>query len=91
MADDEKQVPDLKRMTSVLVFNLRTSGLILDEALRAIKTEFIIQELFACKGNQCKAARALGRHRNTLQRDLQQLKIPISGLTELAKRRTRIA
>jgi hypothetical protein len=44
-----------------------------------------------CKGNQCKAARQLGMHRNTLSRTIAELKLDAKGLRNGTRRPPRSA
>ncbi len=60
-----------------LVDQMHRSGILLSEAQRAFKKTFIECALKAHKGNQCKAAKAMGCHRNTLSRDIAELKIDV--------------
>jgi DNA-binding NtrC family response regulator len=48
-------------------------GLTYAEAVREFKRRYIQEVLGAHRGNQCKAAKALGMHRNTLSRTLAEL------------------
>ena len=45
----------------------------MDFVLMAMKRQFVVAALQRCGNNQCKAAELLGRHRNTLHRDLNCL------------------
>ena len=67
------------------------SNILYGEAVREFKKRFILTVLEQNKGNQCKAARELGMHRNTLSRTMQELKIDIRQLRSLAKRPPRSA
>jgi DNA-binding NtrC family response regulator len=51
------------------------SGILYFEAKREFEKRFIIHVLKANKGNQCRAARELGLHRNTLSRNLALLRV----------------
>ena len=66
---------DVKRELDSLVSQMQASGITYDEALREFKKRFILQVLACHRGNQCKAARELGMHRNTLSRTLAELNI----------------
>jgi len=50
-------------------------GITYSEAVRDFKKRFILEVLAHHKGNQCKAARELGMHRNTLSRTITELEI----------------
>lgn len=65
----------MKRELDSLVSQMQTSGITYDEALREFKKRFILQVLACHRGNQCKAAKELGMHRNTLSRTLAELNI----------------
>lgn len=52
-----------------------SGGIFLSEFMRECKKRFIIKVLQSCNGNQCRAARELGMHRNTLTRTLAELKL----------------
>jgi hypothetical protein len=54
---------------------LYQSGITLTEAAYAFEKRFIMCVLEAHGGNKCAAARAMGMHRNTLDRHIAQLKI----------------
>ena len=65
----------MKRELDSLVSQMQTSGITYDEALREFKKRFILQVLACHRGNQCKAAKELGMHRNTLSRTLAELNV----------------
>jgi DNA-binding NtrC family response regulator len=65
----------VKRELDNLVTSMHTSGITYDEAVREFKRRFILEVLSGNRGNQCKAAKELGVHRNTLSRILNELKI----------------
>lgn len=52
-----------------------SSGILYSEFVCAAKKRFITHVLKECRGNQCKAARELGMHRNTLSRTIAELKL----------------
>lgn len=58
----------------------RKAGVSLREFLRDTKRRWIVQELQDSGFNQCAAARRLGKHRNTLDRDIDELEIPVGQL-----------
>jgi Fis family transcriptional regulator, factor for inversion stimulation protein len=47
----------------------------LEQMVELLKRQFIVAALQRNGGNQCKAARELGKHRNTLSRDLAQMNL----------------
>ena len=67
------------------------SNILYSEAVREFKKRFILAVLEENKGNQCRAARELGMHRNTLSRTLAELDIDLRPLREGAKRPSRSA
>jgi hypothetical protein len=58
-----------------VVLGIHLNGLKLDEAIRTFKKRYIECVLADCGGNKCAAARAMGVHRNTLSRDIAELRI----------------
>ncbi len=58
-----------------LVVQMHESGIGYAEAVREFKRRFILNVLERNKGNQSRAARELGMHRNTLSRTLAELEI----------------
>jgi DNA-binding NtrC family response regulator len=54
---------------------MHTGGITYTEAVREFKKRFILEVLAGHRGNQCKAAKELGMHRNTLSRTLEELGI----------------
>jgi len=65
----------VKRELDNLVTQMHTGGITYEEAVREFKRRFILEVLSGHRGNQCKAAKELGVHRNTLSRILTDLKI----------------
>jgi DNA-binding NtrC family response regulator len=53
------------------------SNILYSEAVREFKKTFIVHVLEQHRGNQCKAARQLGMHRNTLSRTLTELGLDV--------------
>jgi Fis family transcriptional regulator, factor for inversion stimulation protein len=70
----------VKNELAILVSEMNASGILYDEAVREFKKVFIANVLEQNKGNQCKAAKQLGMHRNTLSRTLTELKLDIRPL-----------
>jgi DNA-binding NtrC family response regulator len=62
------------------------SNILYSEAVREFKKRFIVTVLQENKGNQCRAARQLGMHRNTLSRTIDELKIDVRQLRGGVKR-----
>jgi DNA-binding NtrC family response regulator len=65
----------VKRELDTLITQMHAGGITYDEAVREFKRRFILEVLASHRGNQCKAAKELGVHRNTLSRILAELKI----------------
>ncbi len=65
----------VKRELESLVTQMHTGGITYTEAVREFKKRFILEVLASHRGNQCKAAKELGVHRNTLSRTLEELGI----------------
>jgi len=75
--EEEKSMKD---ELEALIANIYGSGILYSEAVREFKKKFILHVLKQNKGNQCKAARELGMHRNTLSRTIADLKLDIRQL-----------
>ena len=65
----------MKDQLEALILQMYKSNILYSEAVREFKKRFIITVLEENRGNQCKAARQLGMHRNTLSRTMQELKM----------------
>ena len=65
----------MKRELDNLVVQMYASGITYDEAVREFRRRYIQEVLSHSKGNQCKAARELGVHRNTLSRVMADLEL----------------
>ena len=70
----------MKDQLEALILQMHKSGILYPEAVREFKKRFILTVLQENKGNQCKTARQLGMHRNTLSRTISELKIDIRTL-----------
>ena len=81
----------MKRELDNLVTQMHAGGITYDEAVREFKRRFILEVLSGHRGNQCKAAKELRVHRNTLSRTMQELKIDVRPLRAGAKRPPRSA
>lgn len=64
---------DVKDQLQQLIRQMYQSGILYSEAIREFKKRFILDVLRENRGNQCKAARELGMHRNTLSRTIVEL------------------
>ena len=81
----------MKDQLEALILQMYRSNTLYSEAVREFKKRFIVTVLEENRGNQCKAARILGMHRNTLSRTMQELKIDVCSLRAGAKRPPRSA
>ncbi len=79
----------MKRELDNLVTQMHAGGITYDEAVREFKRRFLMEVLAHHKGNQCKAAKELGVHRNTLSRTIAELKIDPSQIRTNLKRPVR--
>lgn len=70
----------LKNQLAVLIAQMNESGIEYAEAVREFKKSFITHVLLGNKSNQCRAARQLGMHRNTLSRTLAELGLNVREL-----------
>ncbi|MGH9522712.1 MAG: helix-turn-helix domain-containing protein [Terriglobales bacterium] len=76
----------MKDQLEALVLQMYKSGVLYSEAVREFKKRFILTVLQENQGNQCKAARQLGMHRNTLSRTIAELKVDVRQLHNAARR-----
>ncbi len=81
----------MKDQLESLILQMYRSNILYAEGVREFKRRFILTVLQENKGNQCRAARELGMHRNTLSRTLNELKIDVGQLREGVKRPPRSA
>jgi DNA-binding NtrC family response regulator len=81
----------VKDQLEALILQMYKSNILYSEAVREFKKRFILTVLEENRGNQCKAARELGMHRNTLARTMQELKIDVRQVRTLGKRPPRSA
>ena len=81
----------MKNQLEVLVSEMNSTGILYAEAVREFKKVFIANVLEQNKGNQCKAAKQLGMHRNTLSRTIAELKLDVRGIRNGARRPPRAA
>jgi Fis family transcriptional regulator len=81
----------VKDQLEALILQMYKSNILYSEAVREFKKRFILTVLEENKGNQCRAARELGMHRNTLSRTLTELKIDVRQLREGTRRPPRSA
>ena len=67
----------MKDQLEALVAQMYQSGILYSEAVREFRKRFILTVLEQNNGNQCKAARQLGMHRNTLSRTITELELDV--------------
>lgn len=76
----------VKDQLEALVVQMFRSGITYAEAVCEFKKKFILTVLQDSNGNQCKAARQLGMHRNTLSRTIADLRLDAKGLRNGVRR-----
>ncbi len=81
----------MRDQLEALVGQMYKSGILYSEAVREFKKRFLLTVLTENHGNQCKAARELGMHRNTLSRTISELKLDIRALRQDVRRPPRSA
>lgn len=70
----------MKEQLESLVWQMVRGGIRYGEAVREFKKAFLTKVLVDHRGNQCKAAKTLGMHRNSLGRTLADLKMDARAL-----------
>jgi transcriptional regulator with GAF, ATPase, and Fis domain len=88
---ERKERGIVKDQLEALIMQMYKSGILYTEAVREFKKRFIITVLQENNGNQCKAARELGMHRNTLSRTIAELELDVRLLRGGARRPPRSA
>ena len=81
----------MKDQLEALILQMYKSNILYSEAVREFKKRFILTVLEENNGNQCRAARQLALHRNTLSRTITELKIDVRQLRAGVKRPPRSA
>ena len=81
----------MKDQLETLVHQMYNSGILYSEAVREFKKRFLLTVLQENQGNQCRAARQLGMHRNTLSRTISELKLDIRAVRNGTRRPPRSA
>jgi Fis family transcriptional regulator, factor for inversion stimulation protein len=66
---------ELESMVGMMV----ERGILLEEALTEFEKKFIKRVLERSNGNQCRAAKVLGIHRNTLSRKVSEYNLDHAG------------
>src|SRR5437588_12700146 len=70
----------VKNQLALLVAEMHDGGILYTEAVREFKKSFLAHVLQQNRGNQSKAAKQLGMHRNTLSRTLNELDLDVRAL-----------
>ena len=70
----------MRDQLEALILQMYRSNILYSEAVREFKKKFILTVLQENKGNQCRAARELGMHRNTLSRTMAELELDVRPL-----------
>ena len=65
----------MKEQLESLVGMMVERGILLEEAVTEFEKKFIKRVLERADGNQCRAAKVLGIHRNTLSRKVTEYKL----------------
>lgn len=65
----------MKEQLELLINQMVERGILYDEAVTEFEKKFIRKVLERNKWNQCKAARVLGIHRNTLSKKIMEYKL----------------
>jgi len=76
----------VKDQLEALVTQMCQSGILYSEAVREFRKRFILTVLEQNNGNQCKAARQLEMHRNTLSRTIAELELDVRAVRMDARR-----
>jgi len=76
----------VKDQLEALISQMYQSGILYSEAVREFRKRFILTVLEQNNGNQCKAARQLGMHRNTLSRTITELELDVRAVRAGARR-----
>jgi len=81
----------VKDQLEALIGHMYRSGITYSEAVCEFKKKFILTVLQVNNGNQCKTARQLGMHRNTLSRTITDLRLDVRALRNGVRRPPRSA
>lgn len=77
---------NVKRVLDGLITQMHSSGIRYEDAVREFKKQYLREVLVAYRGNQCKAAKELGMHRNTLSRTMAELELSLAEVRACLKR-----
>lgn len=69
----------MKEQLESLVGTMVERGILLEEAIAEFEKKFIKRVLEESKGNQCRASKILGIHRNTLSRKITDYHLDTNG------------
>ena len=76
----------MKDQLEALILQMYKSNILYSEGVREFKKRFILTVLQENQGNQCRAARELGMHRNTLSRAMADLGLDLAEVRAGLKR-----
>ena len=77
----------VKELIDKLITQMVESGMFFQDAVTEFESKYIRQVLQQCGGNQSKAAKALGIHRNTVGRKMEEYHLtPRNGTRPAARR-----
>ncbi|PYV98762.1 MAG: histidine kinase [Acidobacteria bacterium] len=77
----------MKAQLEMIVSQMYSRGMRFEEAVREFQGTFIVAVLRESNGNQGRAAKKLGMHRNTLRRTIRSLQLDLQAIREAARRR----
>jgi Fis family transcriptional regulator, factor for inversion stimulation protein len=77
----------VKAQLEMLVSQMYRRGMRFEEAVREFQRTFILTVLRDNRGNQCRAAKKLGMHRNTLRRTIRSLQLDLPSVRAGFRRR----
>ncbi len=78
---------NLNEQMNAFVCKLIDTGVSREEAVKEFRKLFTVQVLTKNRGNQCKAARQLQVHRNTLTRELKSYNFDMNRLRQMHVRK----
>jgi Fis family transcriptional regulator len=77
----------MKAQLEMLVSQMHSRGMRFEEAVREFRGAFIMTVLRESNGNQGRAAKKLGIHRNTLRRTIRSLQLNLLSVRPPSRRR----
>jgi Fis family transcriptional regulator len=77
----------MKEQLESVVLQMYKAGVRCSEAVREFQKAFVLTVLKDQRGNQCRAAKKLGIHRNTLRRTIRDLEIDVGATRATGRRR----